>query len=47
MNLSNIKKIVEKWIQGSGEKQLKVFTKSNKSRKIFNKLANNTKSSLK
>lgn len=38
MNLKNIKKMVEKWIQGSGEKQLKVFTKSKKSTRIFNSI---------
>lgn len=40
MNFKNLKRMVEKWIQGSGEKQLKVFTKSKKSTRIFNTIAN-------
>ncbi len=35
MNLKEIKKIVQKWIEGSGKKQLKVFTKDKKRTSIF------------
>jgi len=39
MNLKRIKKLVEKWIKWSGEKQLKVFLSNKKTTKMFEKIA--------
>lgn len=38
MNLKEIKKLVEKWVKGSWEKQLKVFTQNKKTTSIFNEI---------
>ena len=35
MNIQEIKKLVEKGIKGSGEKQMQVFMSSSKSTKFF------------
>lgn len=35
MNNKDIKKLIEKWIKWSAEKQLKVFMKTKKSRTLF------------
>lgn len=40
MNLRKIKKLVEKWIKGSGEKQLEVFLQNKKTTKIFKEIVN-------
>lgn len=36
MKLEQLKKLVEKWIKWSAEKQLKVFLQNKKTTKIFN-----------
>jgi len=43
MNLNDIRKIVEKWIKGSWEKQLKVFMKNEKTKKYFNEALKNSR----
>lgn len=40
MNYNNIKKLVEKWVKWSGEKQLKLFMKNKKTTSIFEKIVN-------
>ncbi len=38
MNLKEIKKLVEKWVKGSWDKQLKVFTQNKKTTSIFKEI---------
>jgi hypothetical protein len=40
MNLKEIKRLVEKWIKWSWEKQLKVFTQNKKTTSIFSEILN-------
>ena len=40
MNFNDIKKLVEKWIKWSAEKQLKVFMKNKKTTLYFQKAIN-------
>ena len=40
MNLRKIKKLVEKWIKGSWEKQLEVFLQNKQTTRIFKELVN-------
>jgi len=35
MKYNDLKKLIEKWIKWSGEKQLKVFMKTKKTRTLF------------
>lgn len=37
MKLKNIKKLIDKWVKGSAEKQLNVFMKNKKTQKYFEK----------
>jgi len=41
MNLKKLKKIIEQWIKGSQEKQLKVFTQNKQTTKFFKEIINN------
>ena len=40
MNLKKLKKLVEKWIKGSQEKQLKVFTQNKQTTRLFKQIIN-------
>ena len=40
MNLRKLKKLVEQWIKGSQEKQLKVFTQNKQTTKLFKEIVN-------
>jgi len=42
MNLNKIKKLVEKWVKGSQEKQLKVFLKNKKTTSVFQEIINSS-----
>jgi len=41
MKLKDIKKIVEKWVKWSAEKQLKVFLKNKKTTEFFKQAVDN------
>ncbi len=40
MNLKKLKKLVEQWIRGSQEKQLKVFTQNKQTIRLFKDIVN-------
>ncbi len=40
MNLDKIKKLVEKWIKWSGEKQLEVFLQNKQTTRLFKEVVN-------
>lgn len=42
MDLKNLKKLVEKWVKWSAEKQLELFMKNKKTRKLFSEATNCT-----